>query len=48
VLREVEGLEYDAIAAVLEMRPGAVRVLVHRARETLRCTLLRRWPDTFG
>jgi RNA polymerase sigma-70 factor (ECF subfamily) len=48
VLREIEGLDYDTVAAILEMRPGAVRVLVHRARETLRRTLLQRWPDTFG
>lgn len=48
VLREIEGLHYDTIAGILEMRPAAVRVLVHRAREALRQSLLRRWPDTFG
>lgn len=47
-LREVEGLDYEAIAAILEVKPGAARVLVHRAREALRLMLLRRWPDTFG
>jgi len=48
VLREIEGLEYDSIAGILEMKPAAVRVLVHRARETVRRMLLQRWPDAFG
>ena len=48
VLRELEGLEYERIAAILETRPAAARVLVHRARESVRQILLRRWPDSFG
>jgi len=48
VLREMEGLAYDQIAVILQARPAAVRLLVHRAREALRQTLLRQWPDAFG
>ena len=48
VLRELEGLGYDQIAAILKARPATVRVLVHRGREAMRETLLRRWPETFG
>lgn len=48
VLREIEQLEYDNVAAILELSPAAVRVLVHRARERARAMLLERWPDTFG
>ncbi len=47
-LREVEGLGYDAIAAILEVKASAARVMVHRAREGVRQMLLRRWPETFG
>ncbi len=47
VLRDLEGLNYDHLAAVMDVRPGAARILVHRARERLRTTLLRRWPDSF-
>ena len=48
VLREVEGLAYEQIAAILQARPAAVRLLVHRARESVRQMLLRQWPDSFG
>jgi len=40
--QEVEGLDYGAIAAILELRPAAVRLLVHRAREATRRTLLKK------
>ncbi len=36
VLRELEGLSYDEIAATLGVGDGAVRQLLHRARATLR------------
>lgn len=48
VLRDLEELEYDQIAAVMGIRAAGVRVRVHRAREALRVILLRRWPDAFG
>jgi RNA polymerase sigma-70 factor (ECF subfamily) len=48
ILREMEGLEYEAVAEILEVRPAAARLLVHRAREAMRLRLLERWPDTFG
>jgi RNA polymerase sigma-70 factor, ECF subfamily len=48
VLREIEGMDYDQIAAILQTRQGAVRLLVHRGREAIRQMLLKRWPDTFG
>jgi RNA polymerase sigma-70 factor (ECF subfamily) len=47
VLRDMEGLPYEQIAVIMETRAGAARILVHRGRETLRQTLLRRWPDSF-
>lgn len=48
VLREMEGLNYDQVAVILKTRPANARVLVHRARESVRQTLLRQWPDSFG
>jgi RNA polymerase sigma-70 factor (ECF subfamily) len=39
LLREVEGLDYDAIAQVLRCRKGTVRSRLSRAREQLRTTL---------
>lgn len=48
VLRDLEGLDYEQMAAVLEVRPATLRLRVHRARENVRETLIRRWPDTFG
>jgi RNA polymerase sigma-70 factor (ECF subfamily) len=48
VLRDMEGLAYEQIAAILDVRPGAVRVLVHRAREAVRETVARRWPECLG
>jgi len=48
VLRDMEGLPYEAIATILQKRPAAARLLVHRAREGIRTTLLKRWPECFG
>ena len=48
VLRDLEGLDYKQMALVAQSRPGTLRLRVHRAREMVRQTLLRRWPDSFG
>lgn len=48
VLHDLEGLNYEQVAAVLEIRPGTARVRVHRAREQLRKLLIRKWSDSFG
>jgi RNA polymerase sigma-70 factor, ECF subfamily len=45
VLREMEGLAYEEVAAILDVRAGAARLLVHRAREAVRQTVLRQWPS---
>lgn len=48
ILREMEGLSYEEVAAILGTRSATARLLVHRARENLRQTLLRQSPDSFG
>lgn len=40
VLREMEGLQYDAIAEILNLPVGTVRSRLHRARMQLRETLI--------
>jgi len=47
VLRDMEQLDYDRIAAILNTRPSAARILVHRGREGVRRILLERWPASF-
>ena len=42
-LRELKGLETDAICAALEVTPANLHVLLHRARLGLRRTLDRDW-----
>lgn len=41
LLRDVEGLDYDAIAHVLDLPIGTVRSRIHRGREALKELLLR-------
>ncbi len=41
VLRDVEGLDYDAIAEILEVPVGTVRSRIHRGREGLREIIIR-------
>jgi RNA polymerase sigma-70 factor (ECF subfamily) len=48
VLRELEGLNYKQMAAIVQARPVTLRLRVYRAREFVRNTLLQRWPDSFG
>jgi len=36
VLREVQGLAYDEIAAAMNMPLGTIKVYLHRARRQLR------------
>lgn len=44
VLREIEGLPYDAIAGVLDVEEGTVKSRLHRARAALREKLRGVWP----
>ncbi len=44
VLRDVEGLSYDEIAAALDLEPGTVRSRLHRARMDLKAKLERFLP----
>jgi RNA polymerase sigma factor (sigma-70 family) len=46
VLRELEGLSYNAIAEELQLSPGAVETLLFRARRRFREEYLRRAADT--
>jgi RNA polymerase sigma-70 factor (ECF subfamily) len=46
VLREVEGCDYDQIAAVLEVPVGTVRSRLHRARMQLKEQLEAVWIET--
>ncbi|UCD28351.1 MAG: RNA polymerase sigma factor [Planctomycetota bacterium] len=48
ILRDIEQLSYHQIATIFKIRPGAARLLVHRAREKVRRMLLQKWPDCFG
>jgi RNA polymerase sigma-70 factor (ECF subfamily) len=36
VLRDIEGLDTDATATLLDLNPGAVKTRLHRARLALR------------
>ena len=45
VLRELNGLDYDAIAAVIKCRKGTVKSRLARAREQLRLQLLELGGD---
>lgn len=44
VLCDIEGLSYDEIADVLELKVGTVRSRIHRGREQLRQSLQHRAP----
>jgi RNA polymerase sigma-70 factor (ECF subfamily) len=44
VLREIEGLSYDAIAEILDLEAGTVKSRLHRARAALRERLRGVWP----
>jgi RNA polymerase sigma-70 factor (ECF subfamily) len=41
LLREVEGLAYDEIAGILDLKIGTLKATLHRAREKLRIALAR-------
>ncbi len=46
-LRHLEGMDYERIAAVLEISAATARVHAHAGRETLRRLLLERHADLF-
>jgi RNA polymerase sigma-70 factor (ECF subfamily) len=45
VLRHLEGMEYEAIASLMEAAESTVRVLVRNARETLRRWMIAEHPE---
>lgn len=47
ILRDIEELGYEDIAAILATSAAGARLLVHRGRETVREILLGRWPESF-
>jgi len=48
VLCDIEGLSYEEIADVLEVKLGTVRSRIHRGRAQLRAALAHRTPDLGG
>lgn len=44
ILRDIEGLSYEEIAAALDLEPGTVRSRLHRARTDLKAKLERFLP----
>lgn len=48
VLRHLEGMDYEELAAVMEIEPSTARVLVRNGRERLRELLLERYPEWAG
>ena len=44
VLREIEGLSYEAVAGILDVEEGTVKSRLHRARAALREKLRGVWP----
>jgi RNA polymerase sigma factor (sigma-70 family) len=45
IMREVQGLSYDEIAAILELPLGTLKARLHRARERLRQRLIQAGVD---
>jgi RNA polymerase sigma-70 factor (ECF subfamily) len=41
LLRDVEGLSYQEIAGLLELKMGTLKATLHRSREKLRVALVR-------
>jgi RNA polymerase sigma-70 factor (ECF subfamily) len=41
LLREVEGLGYEEIAEILDLKMGTLKATLHRTREKLRHALVR-------
>src|SRR5437868_8337293 len=48
VLRDMEGLTDEEVAEITGLRPGTVRVRLHRARLFVRKELMKAWKPTAG
>jgi RNA polymerase sigma-70 factor, ECF subfamily len=45
LMRDIEDRDYGQIAALIEARPGTVKIRVHRARQALRCLISKELVD---
>ncbi len=47
VLRDMEGLNYEEIANILDISEGTVKSRIHRGRESLKNIIIQKFPELF-